>query len=76
MGYSAQKDLPRRTAFNKVLCNKAFATANNLQHDGFQRGHASTIYKFFDNLSKDTTTHTGTRIISEYQQLANDRQVH
>ena len=42
------KDLARRTASDKVLRNKAFNIAKNPKYDGYQRGLASMVYKFFD----------------------------
>ena len=46
------KDLARRTASNKVLRDKAFNIAKNPKYDGYQRGLASMVYKFFDKKSK------------------------
>ena len=48
MAYGDFKNLARRTASNKVLRNKAFNIAKNLKYDGYQRGLASMVYKFFD----------------------------
>ena len=48
MAYEDFKDLARRTASYKVLRNKAFNIAKNPKYDEYQRGHASTVYKFFD----------------------------
>ena len=42
------KDLSRRTASNKILCDKAFNIAKNLKFDRYQRGLASMVYNFFD----------------------------
>ena len=42
------KDLARRTASEKVLRDKAFNIAINPKCDGYQRGLASMVYKFFD----------------------------
>ena len=42
------KDLPRRTASDKVLRDKSFNIAKNLKYDGYQRGLVSMVYKFFD----------------------------
>ena len=39
------KDLPRRTASDKILRDKVF---NNEKYDGYQRALASMVYKFFD----------------------------
>ena len=37
---------------DKVLKDKAFNIAKNLKYDGYQRGLASMVYKFFDKKSK------------------------
>ena len=42
------KDLTRRSASDKILCDKAFNIAKNPKYDGYQRGLASMVYKFFD----------------------------
>ena len=52
MAYGDFKDLKRRTQSGKVLSNKAFAIASNPKYDGYQRGLASMVYKFFDKKSK------------------------
>ena len=49
MAYGDFKDLNRRTATDNVLRSNAFNNAKNLKHDGYQRGFASMVYKFFDN---------------------------
>ena len=46
------KDLKRRTFSDKVLRDKAFNIAKNPKCDGYQRGLASMVYKFFDKKSK------------------------
>ena len=48
MAYGDFKDLPRRTASDKVIHNKAFDIARNLKYDKYQRGIASLVYNFFD----------------------------
>ena len=48
MAYGDFKDLKKRTFSDKVLRDKAFNIAKNLKYDGYQRGFASTVYKFFD----------------------------
>ena len=48
MAYGYFKDLNRRTFADKVLQHKAFSIAKNLKYDGYQRGVASMVYKFFD----------------------------
>ena len=52
MAYGDFKDLTRRTASDKVLRDKAFNIAKNPKYDGYQRGLASMVYKFFDKKSK------------------------
>ena len=49
------KDLVRRTASDKVLRYKALNIAKNLKYDGYQRGLASMVYKFFDKKSASLT---------------------
>ena len=48
MAYGDFKGLPRRTASDKILRDKTFNIAKNLRCDGYQRGLASMVYKFFD----------------------------
>ena len=46
--YTNNKDLLNRTRADKSLRYKAYGIANNPQYDGYQRGLASMVYKFFD----------------------------
>ena len=48
MAYGDFKDLPRRTASDKILRDKTFNIAKNPKYDRYQRGLASMFYKFFD----------------------------
>ena len=48
MAYEDFKDLNRRTAADKVLCDKAINTAKNPKFDRYQCGLASMVYTFFD----------------------------
>ena len=67
MAYGKSKDLIKRTQSDKVLKDEAFKIANNPNYDGYQRGLASMVYKFFDKKSK------GSGIINEPNyQLANE----
>ena len=52
MAYGKSKDLIKRTQSDKVLKDKAFKIANNPKYDGYQRGLASMVYKFFDKKFK------------------------
>ena len=49
--YSDSKDLTKRTVANKILKNKAFNIAKDPKYDGYQRGLAPMVYKFFDKKS-------------------------
>ena len=51
MAYGKAKDLVRRTQSDKVLRDKAFKIASDPKYDGYQRGLASMVYKFFDKKS-------------------------
>ena len=55
MAYGDFKDLTRRTASDKFLRDNTFNIAQNLKHDGYQRGLASVVYKFFDRKSASLT---------------------
>ena len=46
--YADHKDLINRTEADKVLKDKAYDIASNPEYDGYQRGLASMVYKFFD----------------------------
>ena len=59
MAYGKSKDLVKRTQSGRVLKYKAFKIASNPKYDGYQRGLASMVYKFFDKKSK------GSGIINE-----------
>ena len=52
VAYGDFKDLKRRTASHNILRDKAFNIAKNPKYDGYQRGLASMVYKFFDKKSK------------------------
>ena len=67
--YSDSKDLVKRTQSDKILKDRAFKIANNPKYDGYQRGLASMVYKFFDKKSKGSDIKND---IKENQQLANE----
>ena len=54
MAYGDFKDLKKRTAADKVLRDKTFNIAKNPKYDGYQRGLATMVYKFFDKKTKGT----------------------
>ena len=68
MAYGDFKDLPKRTAADKVLRDKAFKIASYQKYDGYQKGLASMVYKFFDKKSQEK----GLASNKENVQLANE----
>ena len=68
MAYGKSKDLTKRTQSNKVLGDKAFKITSNPEYDGYQRGLASLVYKFFDKKSSGK----GVTAIEPDYQLANE----
>ena len=68
MAYGDFKDLTKRTAADKVLTDKAFNIAKDLKYDGYQRGLASMVYKFFDKKSADK----GIKSVPKNEQLAEE----
>ena len=51
MAYGKSKDLAKRIQSDKVLRDKAFKIASDPKYDGYQRGLASSVYKFFNKKS-------------------------
>ena len=51
MDYGDFKDLARRAASDKVSKDKAFNITKNPKYNGYQKGIASMVYKFFDKKS-------------------------
>ena len=72
MSYGKSKDLTKRTQSDKVLRDKAFKIASDPKYDGYQRGLASMVYKFFDEKASGSCVTIGFNY-----QLANelDRQI-
>ena len=67
MAYGKSKGLAKRTESDKVLRDKAFKIASDPKYDGYQRGLASMVYKFFDKKS------SGSGVATEPNyQLANE----
>ena len=67
--YGDFKDLKRRTQSDEFLKGKAFKIASNPKYDGYQRGLASMVFKFFDKKSKGSGIENE---IKQNQQLANE----
>ena len=66
--YSDCKDLTKRTVPDKILKNKAFDIAKDPKYDGYQRGLASMVYKFFDSKVSGSSA----KLTPESKQLANE----
>ena len=66
--YSDSKYLTKRTIADKNLKNKAFNIAKDPKYDGYQRGLASMVCKFFDS----KVSGSGAKLIPENEQLANE----
>ena len=78
--YSDSKDLTKRTVADNIKKNKAFDIAKDPKYDGYQRGLASMVYKFFDSKvgSPDKKSvgsgakHVNTKLIPQNEQLADE----
>ena len=68
MTYGKSKDLVKRTQSDKVLRDKAFKIASDQRYDGYQRGLAPMVYKFFDKKSSGS----GVAVSEPNYQLANE----
>ena len=55
MAYGDFIDLARGTAADKVLRDKVFNIAKDPKYDGYQRGLASMVYKFFNGKTASIT---------------------
>ena len=67
MAYGKSKDLAKRTQSDKLLRDNVFKIVSDPKYDGYQRGLASLVYKFFDRKS------SGSCIVNEPNyQLANE----
>ena len=68
--YSDSKDLTKRIVADKFLKDKAFNIAEDPKYDGYQRGLASLVYKFFDKKSKGSGVDAlANKSVSQNQQL-------
>ena len=71
MSYGKSKDLAKRTQSDNFLRDKAFKIASDPNYDGYQRGLASMVCKFFDKKS------SGSGVANEPDyQLANELHKH
>ena len=65
------KNLTRRTASDKILHDKAFSIAKNPKYDGYQRGLASMVYKFFDKKTSGRSTALANKSAIQYENISN-----
>ena len=72
MAYGDFKDLKKRAAADKVLRNKAFNIAKDPKYNGYQRGLASMVYKFFDKKTKGSGVTLANKSIPQNEQLAEE----
>ena len=72
--YADNKDLLNRTQADKILGDKPYAIASNPQYDGYQRGLASMVYKFFNKktIGSGTTNLSSLERVNENIKLANE----
>ena len=73
--YSDSEDLTKRTDADKILKNKAFDIAKDPEFDGYQRGLASMVYKFFDSKVASPakkSVGSGAKLIPQNEQLAEE----
>ena len=66
--YADHKDLINRTKSDKVLRDKTYNIASNPEYDGYRRGLASIVYKFFDKKSvgsRINTTKSSSSILAD-----------
>ena len=75
--YSDSKDLTKRTVADKILRNKAFNFVKDPKYDGYQKGLAFMIYKFFDSKvalpdKESAGSGVNTKLTPQNQQLAEE----
>ena len=70
--YADNKDLLNRKRADKILRGKVYTIASNPQYDGYQRGLASMVYKFFDSKVYSPDRNTVGSGVNENIKLANE----
>ena len=65
--YADHKDLINRTNSDKVLIDKAYDIASNPEYDGYQKGLASMVNKFFDKKSMGSGIKKDSSLILAYE---------
>ena len=71
--YVDNKDLINRTRADKVLRDKVYDIASNPEYDGYQRGLASMVYRFFDKKSMGSGTTKSTAKPSSLERSSSKR---
>ena len=64
-GIQQNKIFVKETQSDKVLKNKAFKIASDPNYDGYQRGLASMVYKFFDKKSVSLNKSKESGVVNE-----------
>ena len=72
MVYNEFKDLEKRTQSDIVFKNKELKIASNPKCNGYERGLASMVYKFFDTISKRSDLKENEGNFLQNAQLANE----
>ena len=70
--YADNKGLLNRTRADKILRGKTYTIVSNPQYDGYQRGLASVVYKFFDSKVYSLDKNTVGSGVNENIKLANE----
>ena len=65
MAHNKFKDLEKRTQSDIALTNKAIKIASNPKYNGYGRGLASMVYKFFDKKSKGSGLKENQQLVDE-----------
>ena len=71
MPYGDFKDLTRRTACDKILRDKAFNIVKTPKCDGYERGLASMVYKFFDEKTSGGAATLASKSAIENENMSN-----
>ena len=73
MAYRDFKGLPKRTASDKVLYDKAFDIAKNLKYRGYQRDLAAMVCKNFDKKTQQLAKYYTKQLL---ENLKNEKYTH
>ena len=74
MAYGDFKDLPRRTASDKVLHDKTFNITKILKYAGYQRGFFSMVYRFSNKMKLNKMNNEQTNYVNQLlENLKNEK---